>query len=37
LLAQMGGNSKASNQDPLANLSPEQVIRDVEAFLRTQR
>jgi hypothetical protein len=37
LLAQMGGKSKAGNQDPLANLSPEQVIRDVEAFLREQR
>lgn len=37
LLAQMGGKSKTGNQDPLANLAPEQVIRDVEAFLRTQR
>jgi hypothetical protein len=37
LLSQLGDKSKTGAQDPLADLSPEEVIRDVEAFLRQQR
>ena len=37
LLSQMSGKSPGEGNNPLAKLSPEQVIQDVEAFLREQR
>lgn len=37
LLSQMSGKSPGDGNNPLAKLSPEQVIQDVEAFLREQR